>query len=107
MSATQSWSGLVGRELAAHEVGGGRRLHAAGAALAAGGLRGDAGDAQLAHQAGDALLADADARVVGELGLDARRAVDAAAGLVDRLMRSARAASAKDLADGLLRFQAW
>jgi len=46
---------------------------------------GDPLDAEVAHQPGDALRAHADRVVVGELRLDARRAVDAPRGLVDRL----------------------
>jgi len=70
------------REPSAHEVGRGRRL-GRGAAHAALAASRDALDLELAHEAGDALARDAQAVHRPQLGVDARRPVDAVRGGVD------------------------
>src|SRR5918994_574285 len=84
MSATHTTFGEVGAELAFEEVGGG--LDAGHADCRPPPLtRLDARDTGGFHQPGDALAPDPDPLLEAQLGVDSRRPVGAAAGVVDPL----------------------
>ena len=90
MSATQSWFGPVGRELALDQIGRTlrRRIHLRGAHEA---RRIHAAQPRRAHQSRNPFTTDMRRVFVGELGVDGRRTISTARATMNRVNLGAEA----------------